>query len=449
MNNAKLNKMIKVIFLLAFMLVIDYWLLTILINGQLGIQFFLAIFFGFISNLFILAMVIRTLHVNEPKTRSIIDLTNLLDNMSFNEPISYESLIEEELTEVEVIEEAPLMNEQGEPLQILKPKTIKEQKPIFDAIIQPVSYTDALYNYCIDSGLAVDKNTIREMIAALATSKLLILNHEKREISLRFLELFTEFVGINHTVCEIESLKSFEELFSETYPFLQTITDAANTLNRFHFITLDRYDLNQMNILEPFIEYSLNPNLPFNIENKHNQAIKELTPNVWMVILPKTNQDEPLNEKHHEGVLQIELDAKLVMPKEVVSQNPFKLSFEQFTGLLYEGYDHHYIEESEWKKIDQVEQFTMSHGNYKIDNRLFRQLERFTSTFIQFGGEKSDAMDRVLYDKLLRIVLKLQLTKENEQEDLLTLFERLFGLENLNKSKNLLKTLNEDPQTAV
>ena len=44
MNNAKLNKMIKVIFLLAFMLVIDYWLLTILINGQLGIQFFLAIF---------------------------------------------------------------------------------------------------------------------------------------------------------------------------------------------------------------------------------------------------------------------------------------------------------------------------------------------------------------------------------------------------------------------
>lgn len=153
MNNAKLNKMIKVIFLLAFMLVIDYWLLTILINGQLGIQFFLAIFFGFISNLFILAMVIRTLHVNESKTRSITDLTNLLDNMSFNEPISYESLIE--VTEVEVIEEAPLINEQGEPLQILKPKTIKEQKPIFDAIIQPVSYTDALYNYCIDGWIRI------------------------------------------------------------------------------------------------------------------------------------------------------------------------------------------------------------------------------------------------------------------------------------------------------
>ena len=77
----------------------------------MGIQFFLAIFFGFISNLFILAMVIRTLHVNESKTRSITDLTNLLDNMSFNEPISYESLIE--VTEVEVIEEEPFMNEHG------------------------------------------------------------------------------------------------------------------------------------------------------------------------------------------------------------------------------------------------------------------------------------------------------------------------------------------------
>ena len=91
--------------------------------------------------------------MNESKTRSITDLTNLLDNMSFNEPISYESLIE--VTEVEVIEEAPLINEQGEPLQILKPKTIKEQKPIFDAIIQPVSYTDALYNYCIDGWIRI------------------------------------------------------------------------------------------------------------------------------------------------------------------------------------------------------------------------------------------------------------------------------------------------------
>jgi len=121
-----------------------------------------------------------------------------------------------------------------------------------------------------------------------------------------------------------------------------------------------------------------------------------------------------------------------------------KLSYEFLTNLFEDGYNTNYIEEPEWKKFDQIERYLQEHNSFAMDNRLFRQLERYTSLFLLFGGDKTEAIDYVLYSKFLPVIRVLDMDgPQKSDNELLQLFEKLFGLENLTKSKQILKLIQD------
>lgn len=433
----------KVLTLISVIIIADLILLTLILEGRPLTQLFIPLMGTIGINLVCFVRLAFYARHKVKLPRSTADLTDLLDQMPYIQP--HVIVAKSEMVEETVVEASLELNEAGEPVHVLKPKKIIPAKAVFDKPIQPVKYCDDLHAYLIDNGLAVDKNSVREMLAALATSKLILVCHETTEISERFVELFLNYLGIQQNFNTIPNhLTSFEALFHSDFTVKSGLENAYNQLNRLHALVFKSQRLSTIQqVLNPWMDFAINPLLPMNILNQYNQTVPEIPLNIWSIVLSKPIQSDSLTEAFIQGAVVIDLSAKLVVPKDVVTENAQKLSYDQLTSLLFDGYELHYIEESEWKKIDQIEIFINAQADFKIDNRLFRQLERFTSTYMMFGGEKTEAMDSVLYSKLLRCIERLELQPTEEQSDLLTLFDKLFGLEYLTKSKLILKQLKD------
>lgn len=437
--------------IIILMIIVDIYLILRLLNPNGFIDIVLSFLLLAIIN-YIFYIILKKF--NKPKqkpTRSVKSLTSLLDGMKISEPLNIElqTMDVEPVVVVEKIEIVPeIILPVGEAaIEILYPKNVIYQKPIYNKPVIPIKYCDEFAPYLFDRGLSVDKNNIREIFACMATSKLIIVNSDNPVISERFIDIFSDYIGAKIFIDENKAdLDAFDTLLTPENKLIDCINNAKSNANINHIMVLKAVDLNVIDSsINKIIDYALDPLLPCEIKNVHLNGISELPRNIWFILVPKKDANLSMSEKLAQSAVTLEINAKIIVPKDEVVENGLKLSFEYFTNLLIDGCERFYIDESEWKKIDQIEVYINENSTFFMDNRLFRQLERYTSTFLMFGGDKNEAIDSVLYAKLLRLISTIHIVSSHDNEDnFLSLFEKLFGLENLNKSKSLLKDIKED-----
>jgi hypothetical protein len=320
------------------------------------------------------------------------------------------------------------------------------KKSIFDSNIDANKYSSDLIAFLLDNGLSVDKQNIRQLFSCIAASKLIILKSEKPLISERFIELFSDFIGAHFFKNEVKSgLDTFDDLFLDGYQFSKAIITANKKPNRINIVSLRNIKLNTLEqYFSNIIDYSLNPLLPCDIKNKHFSTVTELPNNMWFMVIPSNSSDIIPSGRIAESAITFELNIGEITPKDEIRHNEFKLSYENITNFLTEGYEEYFLKEKQWKKIDRIEEHLKQYSTFSLDNRLFRQLERYSSTYIMFGGDKYDAMDCMLSAKLLPVIALIDIDRTySNEEGMLKLFERIIGLENLSRSKKLLKEIQE------
>lgn len=329
---------------------------------------------------------------------------------------------------------------------IVRPASVVHHEAIYDDDISAKQYCDDLSLYLTDNGLSVTKSKVREMFSCMATSRLIIVKDENPLISERFIELFSEFIGAHFFQDRVTSeLENFHNLFQSDHKFKDAFLLADIEKNRINITSLRNvtYD-NLSEYFEPVMDYAWNPLLPSPISFDEISSVNAMPSNIWFMLIPEKKQDALISSALTNCSQTIELHAKIIEPKPEVHENIDKISFEFITNLLLEGYDKYFLEELEWKKIDKIEQYLIKNSSFKLDNRLFRQLERYTSTYLMFGGEKYEAMDTVLYTKLLPVISLIAFREsQDKDETLFQLFERVFGLEYLAISKMYLKEIDE------
>ena len=142
--------------------------------------------------------------------------------------------------------------------------------------------------------------------------------------------------------------------------------------------------------------------------------------------------------------MTIDINAQIVEPKDSVYNTVNKLSYHYFSDCIRDSRESYYIKEDLWKKFDQLEYYANERTPFVINNRVFRQLERYTTMYLLCEGDEYEAIDSVLTSKLLVMISKVNIVKKDkEDEGIFALCEKLFGLENLTKSKKLLKQIEE------
>lgn len=374
-----------------------------------------------------------------------------LDGMKFAEPRNEEVYIENGIALANPSIRKPFLSndetyESEIEVEILKPKNVIKRKAIFGKNVDPIKYCNELSTYLSENGLSVDKNSIREMFGCMAASKLIIVKNESTAITERFIELFSEFIGASFFTSDVNpKVRKFEELFTKRYNLKAAIESANSNENVMNVMFLKNVRLEALDYyFTKVIDFALNPLLPCVIKNENSTSITDMPHNIWFMVSQIKSSKFVLSETLVQSAITIEVNAKIIQPIEEVYQNELKLSYEYMSNLLLEGYEEFYLEEIEWKKIDKVEAYLNEFDSFLLDNRLFRQLERYSSTYLMFGGDKYEAMDSVLYAKLLRVISLLKLKQNQDgEEGIFQLFETLFGLEYLSKSKRLLKQIQE------
>lgn len=444
-NNHKLHW--KRIFTVIFVVLINWYLIDRLIYSHGVFNYFFNLFITIFVNLVILWLIRHRKRVNKvdkaPKT--IEHIGPILDSMAYAKPYD-EQVFQDHLHHTkDDIEEEIIGDDPESTIKLRKPKQVIQQKPQYDKAIHPVKYSDTLYEYLNDQGLLVEKNNIREMFAAMAASKLTILKHEHVKISERFIDLFSEFIGASLFIDELVTHKNLSQLWGSGTSFKDCLISAQQKPQIMHVMVFSKVDMTALaSDLQPIIEFATNPGLPLDMQNITNGQIEDMPKNIWFIVIPKKSEGYLMADTTIQAAVTLELNVKVVEPKEVVTQNPLKLSYENFINLLFDGYELFFLDETEWKKMDQVENYVQQSSTFKFDNRFSRQIERYASTFMMFGGEKNQAIDSIMHAKVLRYIASVELYKRETSEDnLLALFEKLFGLENLIQSKKLLKEIQE------
>ena len=454
---------IELIISTIFMIVMNWFLYnrSLTIAEDIELYFFVSIAI-FFNGLYIVHFILSV----KSKDKTALPVESLMivmddmeyalpTNVEYSEQYQTDDKIDENKDIIEQQDRAHIQDIQKEieqPLtyaDIPKPKRVIPQEAIFDKTIEPEKYCDQLSQYFYDRGLFVEKNNLREIFASLAASKLIILKHESPIISQRFMELFSEYLGAHYVIDEgMEHVETFDELFVGEHPLKSSLMSANKHQHKMHIMTFKDVNLNQFEQYgKIFIDFAINPLLPCYINSREFKNKFKMPMNMWYVIIPHAKEDMHLSEKISEAAVTLEITAKIIEPKEEVYENHIKVTFESFRNLLIDGFEQYFIDEQVWKNIDEVEAFFNQYKPFSIDNRLFRQLERYTSTFLMFGGEKNEAVDHMFYNKLLHVLSTIDLSKPQEnREDVLLLFEKLFGLENLIKSKNVIKEIQERNQ---
>jgi hypothetical protein len=435
----------KTFFTAIFVVLLNWYLINRLIYSSGVVRYFFNLLLTIFINLFILWLIRRKrIKVSNVQAEKTIDaIRPILDSMGYAKALDEQYLEGEPMAED--VSEDTTTNTLEPTIKILKPKQMVHQKGVYDKAIQPQKYGDDLYQHLLDMGLSIDKNNIREWFASLAASKLMILDNEYRNVAERFIEISAEYIGAPLFKTECAPETTLKTLWKEDSAWKDCLTMAKQKPHLIHIMVFTKVAIGTIDMgFRPIVDYALNPLLPVHIGEITQNDIEELPTNVWFVLIPNKFDSKQLSQDMIQSSVTLELNAKVIEPKEVVTQNPIKLSYENFINLLFDGYEAHFLDESEWKKIDQIEQYVRQSSNFKIDNRYGRQLERYTSAFMLFGGEKNQSIDSVMHAKLLRYIGSVQLYKQSNNDDnLLALFEKLFGLENLIKTKVLLKDIQE------
>ncbi|GEM_PF-4275890 len=375
-----------------------------------------------------------------------------LNEEVFNDALKkpFEPLSNEEITEEADAEEPSedYVQEEDETivetLEILRPEEIIEKEPSFEQSIESDQYALSLKEYMQDNGLSVEINTMREMFASLASSKLMVFRHKNPEITERFLEIFTDFIGAKlHADALEDEDESVADLLSGGHAFKECLERAHADRNKLNILSLSGVDLHRFQEdFEEIIDYALKPNVSSAFDDLLKEYQLTMPSNIWIALLANDVETSSLDETFLKSTVFIDLEATPIKPKETVYQNSVKLSYQTMKNLFNEGMEQYYLDEDEWKKFDQIEGYLNQRADFKMDNQLFIRLERFASTFLLFGGDNHEAIDRLLFSKLLPIASTIDFNgNEQTEEAMLDLFEKLFGLEYLNKSKALLKAM--------
>lgn len=331
--------------------------------------------------------------------------------------------------------------------------TIKEEKPTskfehsqavytYPEQLDFVSYIKDFKKYLKDFGYKTEDRTIRHLFSSLAASKLLVLNEDKTETNANFLTLFSNFIGSHICFKDVSDNNSFNYYINENESsVLNCFKNALKNPNTIHLMVFNNVDLASVDKLyKPLLDYSMYPKVNKRLNSKDdNYSI--IPDNVWFVIMPKKN----LIPAYSLMEASIYLDLKFNLGKQVSNpnENYLKMSYQVFKDLLLDYEEEYYLQEINWKKLDEVENHLNAFNLNIFNNKMVREIEKYMTVYLMLLNDELEAIDSIFASKILPLAYSFNVAnKRVNEETLFDCLQRLFSLDNLIYTHNYNKAYN-------
>lgn len=426
MAQKKNNTLLRNIFIVLLILVVagfDIFIINLISSVEYN-QIHIPIY-GLILLINISFLIFLNIMLGKHKNIKRKSLKSLFDSLDVIKPTQIIDL-KNDLT---VLDSGDEQIEETSDVVILRPRQVIKSIHSYDKKIHFEKYLDQMYNYFIDNGLEVNKDTLKNTFAQLGATRLIYINQPSLNIGSRFIELFSDFLGSNLSILTDEGYTNYNEVLDEF------ISKGRTDSHKLNMLLLKNIDFKIIKSRYKYLlDYADNP-VKFIDQD-------DLPNNLWIFI--QHSKEEPKNELL-DIIATIDLNAKVIEPQEEVHENEIKLSYERVVHMIRDLEEKYYLEEIHWKKIDQLENYISKYVQFKFDNKIIRQMERFSSIYILVGGDQLECLDNLLNSKIFPIVLDLNIKRQDkEDEGFIDLLDRIFGIENLIISKSYVKKLEDN-----
>ena len=308
--------------------------------------------------------------------------------------------------------------------------------------------------FATEKGFKFSSDTIREIFASIASSRIIIMkdmsDEQFKTVVMLLCEYFECPVSIDYVsqrYVNEESLlfKDGDEGQRIKTNILKGMENAYNEKQNVQILALGEVGLADIsNYFVSFARYARNPSGSVSIEarNEKNIDVTYVIPqNTWMILNLKSGEkvtDIP------EYMIDISTVAKFEYnkcPMAEIRGDVRKFKFYQLGYLLDKCKNVYEFSEDVWKKIDKLTEYAKNHGTFYMGNKLCTGIEKYSSAFIACEGEVSIALDKAMAAKLIpSIIIAIGKNENADIKELSETLDTIFGEENTMACRNAIST---------
>lgn len=290
---------------------------------------------------------------------------------------------------------------------------------------------------------------IREFIAGLAISKILILQGMSGTGKTSLAYAFGEFLGNSSTVIPVQPtwkersdllgyFNEFTKKYNET-PLLKKIYE-ANGSNQMFIVVLD--EMNMARIEYYFAEFLSLLEIP-NAELRYLEVVPDvweddpikfkngrikLPENMWFV--GTVNNDDStfsISDKVYDRAMILDLETR-ALPFHVDFETCGGITYDEFTRLLESAKCGYELTRRNERRLDAFDDYLMSKFRISCGNRIMKQIRNYVCVYVACGGDELEALDDILCKKVLRKLAYKDVTPmRNDMKEAIRFLEKLFG----------------------
>ncbi len=424
-----------------------------------------------VTVLFIVFVVLAAKKRRKPQAPAAEALKDMLDRVgTFNEvaKISYKKPVAPE--KARPAEEEKPQEEQPaeEPVKEEKPK---EKPRTYDASLSEdvgtADFTEraSLGELCEEfrefarrKGLTVEQKSVRALFAAIAASKIVIIDCRDYELLPDFAAALNDyFMGAGVTVAS-DGWNAIEDvLWSEAGDkcvlsnFVNTLYSASKMKGKLCAAVV--CNVNAQNLTDwfaDFIAYADSPTEGCELELSDDLVIP-IPENLSYILVPKDGGfDTGVSRALANASVHIKIHLRRIDVFAEKTPTPKALSCMEFERLIDEARAASYLPEKVWKKLDEIFEAVAANEKFRFGNKNAIQAEKLTSILLECGADESEALLKLLFAKVIPV---LKLTQFYEADDgdasLCALFEKAFPEEDITKiRRGAMRRVSGEGETA-
>ena len=299
--------------------------------------------------------------------------------------------------------------------------------------------------------LYYDISVIRQFVAGLAVSHLMILQGMSGTGKTSIAYAFGEFLGNSSEIVPVQPVwkertdllgyyNEFTKKYNET-PFLQKMYQ-ANASDKLYVVVLD--ELNIARVEYYFAEFLSLLEIP-----DPNSRYLEVVPDRWptdpaglqngrirlpdnMWFIGTANNDDStfaISDKVYDRAMVINLDSKaepfLPDGDEVRCVPISAAGFRKLIASAQAGYE---ITNRNMRRLRELDEYLIEKFQITFGNRIMRQIKDYISVYVGCGGDEMEALDDIISKKVLRkLEMQNAVYVKNQAETLCNYLCELFG----------------------
>lgn len=291
---------------------------------------------------------------------------------------------------------------------------------------------------------------IRDFVAGLAVSKILILQGMSGTGKTSLPYAFGEFLNNHATIIPVQPtwkersdllgyFNEFTKKYNET-PLLRKIYE-ANGSNQIYVVVLD--EMNMARVEYYFAEFLSLLEIP-DPESRYLEVVPDvweddppqlkngrikLPQNMWFV--GTANNDDStfaISDKVYDRAMIIDLETRSQPFEADKTIQRDSITYAQFVHLAENAQKGYELTNRNERRLKELDEYLISKFQIAYGNRIMRQIRSYISVYVACGGDELDALDDILCKKVLRkLTVKDMSVIRKELKETSKYLEKLFG----------------------